>query len=290
MPLSTSVTTALAVLSTAAGASLLHAAPEEADFTTLPQDPKVMEDALGTAKVSFMEAISKAEGAFPGSAASCTAMAGDDGVSYEVMIDAGGMMRRVLVDGNTGTVTCPSMNLSDAIRAALSDTKGVVSNARLDLVADPPSIQITVCGDNKRTTININAVTGEVMNKEVEGRFPGTNTENEVVKTDSGLQYIEIEEGEGAAPKGSSSIVKVHYTDYLVDGTVFDSSVERGQPVDFPLNRVIPGWTEGVGSMKVGGKRKLIIPYELAYGAQGSPPRIPPKATLIFDVELLQAD
>ena len=79
----------------------------------------------------------------------------------------------------------------------------------------------------------------------------------------------------------------VHYVGTLLDGTKFDSSVDRGQPAQFPLGGVIPGWTEGVGSMKIGGKRKLVIPYALAYGERGRGP-IPAKATLIFDVELLE--
>jgi len=109
----------------------------------------------------------------------------------------------------------------------------------------------------------------------------------EVITTPSGLAYATLEAGDGPTPPSSASSVTVHYTGWLVNGTKFDSSVDRGQPATFPLNRVIGGWTEGVGSMKVGEKRKLIIPSDLGYGDRGSPPDIPPGATLIFDVELI---
>lgn len=109
----------------------------------------------------------------------------------------------------------------------------------------------------------------------------------EVVTEPSGLAYVEVKEGEGDPPRISDT-VKVHYTGRLTDGTVFDSSVERGQPTAFALNKVIPGWTEGVSSMRPGGKRRLIIPPELAYGEAGAPPNIPSNSVLDFDVELLE--
>jgi len=112
-------------------------------------------------------------------------------------------------------------------------------------------------------------------------------TEN-VVQTATGLEYVEIVEGTGAQPKLGDS-VSVHYTGWLKSGQKFDSSHDRGQPLIFPLGqgRVIKGWDEGVASMKVGGKRKLIIPAHLGYGDRGAGGVIPPGATLIFEVELM---
>jgi FKBP-type peptidyl-prolyl cis-trans isomerase FkpA/FKBP-type peptidyl-prolyl cis-trans isomerase FklB len=111
--------------------------------------------------------------------------------------------------------------------------------------------------------------------------------EQGATKTASGLVISTIKAGEGASPKAGDQ-VRVHYHGTLADGTVFDSSVQRGQPATFPLNRVIPCWTEGLQLMKVGGKSRLVCPSSLAYGDRGSPPRIKPGATLVFEVELLE--
>jgi FKBP-type peptidyl-prolyl cis-trans isomerase FkpA len=108
-----------------------------------------------------------------------------------------------------------------------------------------------------------------------------------VKKTSSGLIIKTLTAGTGPSPKATDK-VKVHYHGTLTDGTVFDSSVQRGQPATFPLNGVIKCWTEGVQLMKVGGKSKLVCPPDLAYGDNGAPPRIKPGSTLVFEVELLE--
>lgn len=111
---------------------------------------------------------------------------------------------------------------------------------------------------------------------------------SEEITTPSGLKYIDMEIGSGESPNTGQD-VEVHYTGTLEDGTKFDSSVDRNQPFNFTIGvgRVIPGWDEGVATMKIGGKRRLIIPSDLGYGARGAGGVIPPNATLIFDVELL---
>jgi len=106
-------------------------------------------------------------------------------------------------------------------------------------------------------------------------------------RTDSGLVVTTLKAGTGPSPKATDK-VKVHYHGTLTDGSVFDSSVQRGQPATFPLNGVIKCWTEGMQLMKVGGKSRLVCPAELAYGDRGAPPRIKPGATLVFEVELLE--
>jgi peptidylprolyl isomerase len=109
-----------------------------------------------------------------------------------------------------------------------------------------------------------------------------------MVKTASGLSYVDLVKGTGSSPTPGKKVT-VHYTGWLQDGTKFDSSVDHGQPFTFVIGegQVIPGWDEGVMSMKVGGKRKLVIPPDLGYGATGAGGVIPPNATLTFEVELL---
>ncbi|TDQ23790.1 FKBP-type peptidyl-prolyl cis-trans isomerase [Tenacibaculum caenipelagi] len=125
-------------------------------------------------------------------------------------------------------------------------------------------------------------------NKKSGEEFLAENKTKDGVKTtDSGLQYIVLKEGEGEEPKATSR-VKVHYHGTLIDGTVFDSSVEKGEPIEFGVGDVIKGWTEGLQLMKSGAKYKFFIPQELAYGAQSRGQHIKPFSALIFEVELLE--
>jgi len=116
---------------------------------------------------------------------------------------------------------------------------------------------------------------------------PATGQKNEMKTTPSGLKYQVMKQGTGNVSPKASDTVKVHYHGTLLDGTVFDSSVERGEPISFPLDGVIPGWTEGLQLMKVGDKFRFEIPPNLAYGANPPSPKIPPNSTLVFEVELL---
>ncbi|WP_420591651.1 FKBP-type peptidyl-prolyl cis-trans isomerase [Bacterioplanoides sp.] len=144
-------------------------------------------------------------------------------------------------------------------------------------------IALVVWGIRRAT--NNKKIADENKNKAAD--FWTENAKKEgVEQTRSGLQYLVLEEGNGKSP-AATDMVKVHYHGTLLDGSVFDSSVDRGQPISFGLNQVIPGWTEGLQLMKEGGKTRLFIPSELAYGDRAAG-TIPPGSLLIFDVELIE--
>lgn len=184
------------------------------------------------------------------------------------------------------TLAAATMDTASIAKMVADKTNGSVASVVASTTPDGVKYTVTAYSDGKRHDLVI-AADGKVVTDTVVPRFPGDEIgDAELQTTASGLMYYDLVDGDGAMPPDPSAQVSVHYTGWLTDGTKFDSSVDRGEPTTFPLNRVIPGWTEGVGSMKVGGKRKLLIPFNLAYGPQGRGP-IPPRAMLIFDVELL---
>ena len=128
---------------------------------------------------------------------------------------------------------------------------------------------------------------GIIAKEEGEKFLKENATKEGIITTKSGLQYKVLQEGNGKSPKATDK-VRCHYEGMLIDGTLFDSSLQRGEPADFPLNGVIAGWTEGLQLMKEGAKYRFFIPYILGYGAGGAGNAIPPYSTLIFDVELIK--
>jgi FKBP-type peptidyl-prolyl cis-trans isomerase FkpA len=166
----------------------------------------------------------------------------------------------------------------DVVKAGMTD--GVLHrDPKIDTNAYGPKLQ-----ELQQTRATASAA---VEKKASQAFLDKAAAEKGATKTASGLVITPIKPGTGASPKATDT-VKVHYQGTLTDGTVFDSSVQRGEPATFPLNGVIPCWTEGVQLMKVGGKSRLVCPSNLAYGDRGAPPRIKPGATLVFEVELLE--
>lgn len=174
------------------------------------------------------------------------------------------------------------------------DTDALVM-AVADVTAGKPS---RLSEEDKRNTVEeiqkvsqekqqaVNAEKSEKNSEEGVAYLAENSQKEGVTTTDSGLQYKVLTKGDGEKPK-SSDTVKVHYKGTLIDGTVFDSSYDRGEPAVFPVGGVIAGWTEALQLMSVGDKLKLVIPSDLAYGPNGSGAAIGPDATLVFDVELL---
>lgn len=179
-----------------------------------------------------------------------------------------------LVAGNLQE-TISAETLTQAIKDSLSGAEPKMTDE-----------EMRVAVEGYQTRMQAEAAAEAEASKAKGGEFLAENKSKEgVVTTESGLQYIVLEEGKGAAPSDGKN-VEVNYKGSLIDGTVFDSSYDRGQSATFPLDGVIPGFTEGLKLMKEGGKVKLFIPSDLAYGVK-APPSIGPNQTLIFEVELI---
>src|ERR1700743_532515 len=163
----------------------------------------------------------------------------------------------------------------------------IVQKALTDAAADKPAVDLETWAPKINAFASARASRVSAREKGASAAYLAKDaTEPGAVKTDSGLIYRELRAGTGPSPKATDT-VKVNYRGTLTNGTEFDSSYKRNEPAEFPLNQVIPCWTEGVQKMKVGGKAQLTCPAAIAYGEAGSPPVIPGGATLIFEIELL---
>lgn len=197
----------------------------------------------------------------------------EDQVSYAIGLDIGRSMLADKVQLNADLV---AKGLVDALKKA----KPLMTDEQIQTVMTKFSETQQARQAEESKSV------GDKNLKDGEAYLAANAAKQGVVKTESGLQYQVLKAGAGASPT-ATDIVRVHYHDTLIDGKVFDSSVERKRPEEFPVNRVIKGWTEALQKMKVGDKWRLVISSDLAYGPRGRP-GIPPNAVLVFEVELLE--
>ncbi len=196
-------------------------------------------------------------------------------VSYAIGINIGTGMKRQELDIDPKTVAA---GLADAFAGKPALTEDEIKQC------------LTEFGTQMQAKMEAKQKVAGAENIKKGEEFLAANLKKDGVKsTASGLQYKVLKSGTGRTPK-STDTVKVHYHGTLIDGTVFDSSVERGEPVSFPVNGVIPGWTEALQLMKEGDKWQITLPSKIAYGEQGAGAKIGPNSVLIFDVELLSIE
>ena len=198
-----------------------------------------------------------------------------DNVSYALGLGIGSQLK---------SMGAESLNIDDFAQAI----KDVLNGSELKIsMADSQQIVQKFFQEQEAKQRAAMAENGKKLKAEGEAYLAENAKKDGVITTASGLQYTVIKEGIGKSPKATDTVV-CHYEGFLTNGTVFDSSVQRGEPASFPLNGVIAGWTEGLQLMKEGGKTRFFIPYNLAYGEAGAAGAIPPYAALIFDVELIE--
>ena len=198
-----------------------------------------------------------------------------DNVSYALGLGIGSQLK---------SMGAENLNIDDfaqAIKDVLNDSELKIS------MADSQKIVQKFFQEQEAKQRAAMAETGKKLKAEGEAYLAENAKKDGIITTASGLQYTVLKEGTGKSPKATDTVV-CHYEGFLTNGTVFDSSIQRGEPAAFPLNGVIAGWTEGLQLMKEGGKNRFFIPYHLAYGEAGAAGSIPPYAALIFDVELIE--
>lgn len=201
----------------------------------------------------------------------------DDQASYAIGLDIG---RSILADGAELNPDLVARGLLDGLKKA----QPLLTDEQIQAVMEAYTKH-----QQAKAAAKVKPV-ADKNQKDGAAFLAANKVKQGVVTTESGLQYQVTAAGSGAMPK-ATDVVRVHYHGQLLDGTVFDSSVERKEPASFPVNRVIAGWTEALQKMKVGDKWRLFIPSELAYGTRGTPGGpIPPNAVLVFDVELLDIE